>query len=101
MPIFRRDARARLLELKISEEERPLMDVAEGVEMMERGLQGYVAVLTMLPGRISSGYAARRLQEIAPSDHDERVRITGIVDGAREELAKAFEECADELRGAK
>jgi hypothetical protein len=80
------DARTTMLQLQIEEKRRRLVDVDEAMEMMERGLRGYVAVLTMLPGRI------------APDDHDERVRITGIIEGAREELAQAFEACAEELK---
>ncbi len=92
------DARARLLQLKIAEEERRLVDLGEAMDIVERGLRGYVAVLTMLPLRISAGHAARRLQEIAPSDHDERVRVTVFFDVARGELAAAFEACAKELK---
>jgi Helix-turn-helix domain len=83
------DARAILLQMKIAEEDRRLMDVDEAMDIIERVARGAVAVMTMLPGRI------------APQDHDERTRITAIIDRAREELAAAFEAWAAELKGVK
>ena len=62
------------------------MNLDEALEMLERGLRGFLSILTILPGRI------------APQDHAERTRITGIVDVAREEMAAVFEARAAELR---